>query len=330
MARTSFTFPLTAAQQRTLTELLNTGNYRPVTVPHAVVAVRTPDFSVALYRSGKCLIQGAGAEDFVTFVMEPQVLQQAELGYEKILHPEATSAHMGIDESGKGDFFGPMVIAAAYVDEALAEPMQAMGVRDSKAIGSDAKAIEIGNALRRLLGRRYTVIRIGPRAYNKLYSRMRNINLMLGWGHAKAIEELLEIIPDCPRAISDQFGSEQQVRRALGERGRRIELVQRHKAESDLAVAAASIIARHEFLNALSAMSAQYGLKIPKGASAAVQTTAVELVRQRGPEVLVDTVKCHFKTTDTVLATAGATRAALGPEGQAVSRPYAGRPRRKG
>lgn len=327
-SRTSFTFALTAPQQSLLSEVLTTGNYRPAEVPHARIAVRSPDCSITLFKSGKCLIQGKGAEEFVTFVMEPMVLGQAQLGYERVLNPEATSPHMGIDESGKGDFFGPMVIAAAYVDEELATVMQQMGVRDSKTITSDDKAMAMGRELRRLLGRRFAVVRIGPRAYNRLYGRMRNINLMLGWGHARAIEDLLNVIPDCPRAISDQFGSEQQVRRALGERGKRIELIQRHKAESDLAVAAASIIAREEFLRGLASMSAEYGMKIPKGASAQVQATARELARLRGAAVLVDVAKCHFKTTDTILAAVGETRAALGPDGQAVSRPYAGRPRR--
>ncbi len=317
---TSFTFKLNHEQQQSLVQLLRAGNYRPAEIPHTIVAARGPDFGVSLYTSGKCLIQGKGAQEFVLFVMEPSVLGNATIGYEKILNPEATSAHMGIDESGKGDFFGPMVIASAFVDESLAGKMQSMGVRDSKTITSDAKAMAMGRELRTLLGRRFSVVKIGPRAYNRLYSKMRSVNKLLAWGHARAIENLLEAIPDCPRAISDQFGDEKIVKRALMEKGRAIELVQRHKAESDLAVAAASIIAREGFLRSLADMVVQYGLKIPKGASEAVRAAAVELARQRGPAILLDTVKCHFKTTDQVLAELKETRAILGPEGQAVSR----------
>lgn len=318
---TSFTFKLTAPQQQTLVRLLRDGNYRPAEVPHTIVAVRGPDFGVSVYTSGKCLIQGKGAQEFVLFVMEPQVLGTAGLGYEKVLNPEATSPHMGIDESGKGDFFGPMVIAGAYVDDTLAETMKTMGVRDSKTITSDAKAMSMGAELRRLLGHRFSIVKVGPRAYNRLYAKMRSVNTLLAWGHARAIENLLEAVPDCPRAISDQFGNAKQVERALMQKGRSIELIQRHKAESDLAVAAASIIAREGFLRGLADMSRDLDLKIPKGASDAVRAAAVELARRRGPEILIDTVKCHFKTTDAVLAELKTTRSVLGPEGQAVSRP---------
>jgi ribonuclease HIII len=319
--RTSFTFPLDPGQQRRLLSILRQGNYRPMAVEHAQHAVQAEDCSVVLYKSGKCLVQGKGSADFVTFVMEPMVLGAAQLGYEDILNPAGIQDHMGIDESGKGDFFGPIVIAAAFVDESLAKPMRAMNVRDSKRITSDSKALDMGRDLRRLLGRRFSIVKIGPEAYNRLYARMRNVNTLLGWGHARAIENLLAAVPGCPRAVSDQFGSKQQVERALMKNGRRIELVQRHKAESDLAVAAASILAREAFLRALFDLSKLHGLDIPKGASEAVREAAVKLARKAGPRILLQTAKCHFKTTDAVLAELKLTREALGPEGMAVSRP---------
>jgi ribonuclease HIII len=322
-APTSFTYPLTEAQQARLARLLAEGNYEPLSVPHARCAGRTRDCNVVLYQSGKCLVQGAGAADFVTFVLEPLVLQQAGLGYEDLLHPEAVSPHAGVDESGKGDFFGPLVVASAYVDPSLAKAMRAMNVRDSKRITSDDKALDMGRDLRRLLGRRYSVVRIGPRAYNRLYARMRNVNRLLGWGHARSLENLLQAVPDCPRAVSDQFGSKQQVERALMKRGRRIELVQRPRAESDLAVAAASIIAREGFLRALQELSQPYGLAFPKGASDAVREAAVQLVRKAGPAALLETAKCHFKTTDAVLKALDLRRSDLPPEGRVVSKPPA-------
>jgi ribonuclease HIII len=319
--RTSFTYTLTAAQEQALVDILQQGNYRPTPVPHTRIAADGDDCRIAVYKSHKCLIQGRGAEEFVSFVMEPLVLQRAELGYEDVLNPEAVQPHMGVDESGKGDFFGPLVVVGAYVDPELAETMRDMQVRDSKTITSDTKALDMGRELRGLLGRRYSVVKIGPEAYNRLYARMRNVNTLLGWAHARAIENLLEAVPDCPRAISDQFGSKSQVERALMKKGRSIELVQRPKAESDLAVAAASVIARELFLRSLNDLAKQHGVPFLKGASAGVQDCAKELVRKHGPQILIRTAKCHFKTTDQVLASAGSSRAALGPDGQAVSRP---------
>ena len=320
MQKNSFTFPLSAAQQETLLDILDTGNFRPMTVPYARRAVEGPDCNIVLYESGKCVVQGKGAQDWVTFTLEPQVLLEAKLGYEKELNPEATAPHMGIDESGKGDFFGPIVIAAAYVDPNLARAFQTLNVRDSKTISSDRKAEEMAAQIRSLLNGRFAIVSIGPRAYNRLYTKIGNVNRLLAWGHARAIENLLDIVPDCPRALSDQFGPTRQIQQALLKKGRSIQLDQRTKAESDPAVAAASILARAAFLDGLKQLHKQYGIKIPKGASPQVREAAVEIVKKHGPQALLDCAKCHFKTTDQVLEAAGSARAALGPEGQAKSR----------
>lgn len=328
MQKTSFTFKLTEEQQIVLTELLRTGNYVPVEVPHSLVAVQGPDCRISLYKSGKCLVQGGGAQEWVTFTLEPYVLLEARLGYEEVLNPELTQPHMGIDESGKGDFFGPMVIAAAFVNKPLARAFAEKGVRDSKTVTSDKKAEDMARDIRNMLGDRYALVTIGPRAYNRLYASMRSVNNILAWGHARAIENLLEKVPDCPRAISDQFGPKRQIEQALMKKGRSIELIQRPKAESDPAVAAASILARAGFLAALRKMGEQYEIEIPKGASDRVRSVAEELIAKRGPEILLDTVKCHFRTTDAVLQAVGKDRSVLGPEGQAVSKPYERRPKK--
>jgi ribonuclease HIII len=151
---------------------------------------------------------------------------------------------------------------------------------------------------------------------------MRSVNSLLAWGHARAIENLLDAVPDCPRAVADQFGPKRQIEQALMKKGRSIELEQRPKAESDLAVAGASILARAAFLLALQKMAAKYDLKIPKGASARVIESAQALVEKEGPNVLLEAAKCHFKTTDKVLDGMGKSRADLAPEGQVVSKPY--------
>jgi ribonuclease HIII len=319
--KTSFTFKLTDEQQILLTELLRRGNYRPVTKEYTIIAVETDDYNVALYTSGKCLVQGKGAQDFVTFVLEPKVLETVRLGYEEMLNPLAYAPHMGVDESGKGDFFGPLVIASAYSDNALAKAMLAMGVKDSKNISSDKRALELGRDVRKLLGKRFSVVLIGPEAYNRLYSKMRSVNSILAWGHARAIENLLANVPDCPRAISDQFGDQREVARALMSKGRKIELVQRHRAEEDVAVAAASILARAAFLHTLQQMGASYEIKLPKGASAAVIAAGQALAEKHGAPALLKTAKCHFRTTDQVLEKMALRRDALGPAGAATSNP---------
>ena len=310
--KNSYTIPLTPAQLAEAARLLREGNYRLRKVEHTVAAAEGEDCQIALYKSGKCLVQGRGAADWITFVLEPEVLHEARLGYEDVLNPEANAPHMGVDESGKGDFFGPLVIAAAYVDEAIAKDLKAMNVRDSKSITSDKAALDLAKKIRERLGDRFAVVSIGPAAYNRLYATMNSVNRILAWGHARAIENLLETVPDCPRALSDQFGPEQQIQRALQQKGRKIKLEQRHKAESDIAVAAASILARAGFLTALAKLGEQVAVKLPKGASEAVKAAAGEIVKKRGGAALLETAKCHFKTTDDVLGPLGRTRAGEG------------------
>lgn len=321
--RMSYSCKLTETQREKLQQLLATGNYRSVAVPHTVMAVEGPECRVNLYTSGKLLVQGKGTEDFVMFVLEPQILLQATLGYEEVLHPEHTAAHMGIDESGKGDYFGPLVTASAYVDPVLAKAMAQMGVKDCKKL-TDKQVFAIGAKLRGLLGRnRYALVAIGPETYNRLYAKIRNINRLLSWAHARCIENLLDTVPSCPRAVADQFGAKHLIERALMQKGRSIVLEQHHKAESDIAVAAASVLAREGFLYALQRLGKEHGVTLQKGASDAVRQTAIALVRQHGPAFLLKIAKCHFRTTDAVLAAAGSARAALGPEGAVVSQSMA-------
>ncbi len=321
-APTSLTIPLNAEQQEQLCDVLRGGNYRLVQVPHARIAAESERCRIALFgKSGKCLVQGKGASEFVEFVLEPHVLGEARLGYETVIDPRVAEAHMGVDESGKGDYFGPMIIAAAYVDADLCEKLREMDVKDSKRYTSEKRLLEVAAGLRRLLGRRFSIVPIGPAAYNRLYRQMRSVNAILAWGHARAIENLLEAVPDCPRAISDQFGNASQVKKALMQKGRGIELEQRPRAESDPAVAAASILARAAFVYAIKKLEELYGVPFKKGASAAVRESAVRLVAAYGPEILVKTAKCHFRTTDMVLEEAGSHRSVLGPDGQAVSKP---------
>ena len=326
--QTSFTFVLAPEQREILEMLLRTGNYRPKEVPYTVVAVEAPSWkcNVNLYTSGKCLVQGRGAQEFVQNVLEPMVLGEAVVGYEDVRDPRQFEPHMGVDESGKGDFFGPLCIAAAYTNEDLVQPLRDLGVRDSKRIASDDQALRIAAGIRRLLGpSRYAVVRIGNATYNRLYAKMHSVNRLLSWGHARVIENLLAGVPSCPRAISDQF-DRNGIQRALMKNGRAIELEQHPRAEADIAVAAASILAREAFLLALRQMSETHGGQtFPKGASPQVRAAGEALVRARGPASLLEVAKCHFRTTDAVLAATGHSRAELPPEGRVVSQPTEGR-----
>lgn len=308
MNTNSFTYKLNNEQQTAVKKILQSPKYVPTSVPHTQIAVSLPDCRINLYTSGKLLVQGKAAQEWITFTLEPEVLKEAILGYEDFHDPEAFQPHMGIDESGKGDFFGPLVIASAYVDEQLVDKLREMGVRDSKKISSDNVALNMARDIRKLLGDRCAMVTIGPRSYNRMYAKIRNVNKMLAWGHARAIENLLEKVPECPRALSDKFGPTHQIERALFEKGKKIQLDQRTKAESDPAVAAASILARAGFVYALRKMGKEYGMEIPKGASDKVRREAEKLVADKGPGILLETAKCHFQTTDKVLAEVGYSR----------------------
>ena len=211
---------------------------------------------------------------------------------------------IGTDESGKGDYFGPLVAAGVYVDASIASKLASWGVADSKKL-SDSKNIALASKILPLCEGKTVIIEIPPERYNALYeqfkSENKNLNMLLAWGHAKAIEELLEKTP-CDNAISDQFADERFILNKLQEKGRRLNLIQMHRAEQNIAVAAASVIARARFLERLSHLSAQYRVELPKGASGEVIIAAKKLVRKYGNEILRRTAKLHFKTTTSVLS----------------------------
>lgn len=213
--------------------------------------------------------------------------------------PHHAIERIGIDESGKGDYFGPLVIAAVFVDATTQGELKLMEVRDSKKI-SDGRILEMAPDIKTICP--HSVIAIGPQKYNELYAKIKNLNRLLAWGHAKALENLLERV-SCERAISDQFGNERLILNALQDKGRKIVLEQRTKAESDLAVAAASILARAEFLLRLKRLSGEVGTTLPKGASPAVELAAKMIVKKHGRDRLGTVAKLHFKTTQAVLAT---------------------------
>lgn len=198
---------------------------------------------------------------------------------------------IGVDESGKGDFFGPLVIAGVLVEKSQLPAMAELEVRDSKTI-SDNKILAIAERIKKLC--LHNLVVINPEKYNQLYGKIRNLNKLLGWGHAKVIENILAE-GKAEAALSDKFGHERFIIDNLQEEGRKIKMIQRVRGEAHPAVAAASILARAEFLRRMAMMSSYYQLEFPRGASAKVDQAGRGLVKSSGRDILVKVAKVHFK-----------------------------------
>ena len=299
---TSFTLPLSSDQAERLRQLLVDQGFEFISRPYMLFSARKGKLSIAVYEKGpKVVIQGKETEDFVKFELEPKITGEARLGYEEVLQPAMFEPHFGIDESGKGDFFGPLVVAGVFVDRTIARQLLDLGVMDSKRISSDQRIMHLADSIRHTPGVSSNVVLIGPEKYNELYQRFANLNDLLGWGHARVIENLLLERPDCPRALSDKFANERVVQRALLTAGQKINVEQRTKAESDIAVAAASILARERFVGWLDRKGKELGITLPKGVSAGVKAAARGLIAKHGEEMLARVAKMHFRTSAEVL-----------------------------
>lgn len=302
----SHTVALTDEQAEKLHKLLVDQEFKFASRPYTICFAQKPNLTVAVYEKGpKAVIQGKGTREFIEFILEPEILGEARLGYEELHHPDRFTPHFGIDESGKGDFFGPLVIAGVYVDLEIARLLLEAGIRDSKSIGSDAQIRKFAEIVRATPGLISDVVIIPPGKYNPLYKKIGNLNRLLAWGHARVIENLCDRRPDCPAALSDQFANPRVLERALMKKGRKITLRQQTKAESDYAVAAASILAREKFINWIDDAEKTWGVKFPKGASIAVLEAARTLVRSHGEMALHETAKLHFKTAGQALENSG-------------------------
>lgn len=206
---------------------------------------------------------------------------------------------IGTDESGKGDYFGPLVAVAAYVDMETAPLLLNLGVKDSKKI-SDNKILELSQKIISIIRGKCAIIEIAPETYNNLYEQFKkerkNLNTLLAWGHAKAIEQVLGIV-ECNLAVADKFADERFIMNKLQEKGRRIKLIQMVRAEQNIAVAAASVLARARFLEKLKKLSDEFRISLPKGASKEVVSAGKQFIRMYGVNNLRKVAKLHFKTT---------------------------------
>jgi len=207
-------------------------------------------------------------------------------------------SYIGVDESGKGDYFGPLVIASVYIGPENQTQLENLQILESKRI-ADNRAIHLAERIKAATAT--SVVVIGPEKYNELYSKIKNLNRLLGWGHARVIENILEKTA-CDTAISDQFGDEKFIKDSLMKKGQGVLLYQTPRAERFLAVAAASVLARAAFLNYLAKLSAQYGVNLPKGASNLVDRAGRQYADRYSLEELNLVAKMHFKNTKKIQA----------------------------
>ena len=293
----TFSAPLNAEQAEKLRALLRERGFTFAEKPYTLFFAQREKVSVAVYEKGpKVLVQGRGVEDFVKFELEPSVFGEARLGYEEVHSPEMFEPHFGVDESGKGDFFGPLVIAGVYVERVSARKLLDTGVQDSKRISSDARIRALAKEIRQIARDGVDVVAIGPRRYNELYKKFGNLNSLLGWGHARVIENLLARKPDCPRSLSDKFADARVIENALMSHGKGIKIEQRTRAETDIAVAAASIVARDAFISWLDRKGKELGVRLGRGVSEEIKNTAAAIVKKHGSAILSEVAKTHFRT----------------------------------
>ncbi|MDY0001597.1 MAG: ribonuclease HIII [Polyangia bacterium] len=296
----SQTFSLDPLNEPKLRAVLIEAGFALEDAPHAFWRGRGPGCIATMYRSGKLVLQGVNAPTLAAVLglaaaepPEPEPARSAAIALAK--HPEPKpDAWIGSDEVGKGDYFGPLVVVAARVERDQVPLLMELGVADSKTLG-DSRMTSIAKDLRRLVPHRSVVV--SPEAYNRLHSQLGNLNFLLAWAHSRALEDLLAEAP-ATYALVDRFADERVLRRRLGEAARRIQVEQRPKAEEDPAVAAASILARTEFLRRMEALSREAGFTLPRGAGPPVIAAGRRLLAEKGMEALGRFAKVHFRTTE--------------------------------
>lgn len=269
--------------------------------PYAFWEIRNKDFVATFYNSGKFVVQGKDinilldglSTEFDNFKGKGSQQKSLNLSIAQPLNGAPLGEpYIGTDESGKGDFFGPLVVAGVLVNEENAEAFKKLGIKDSKKL-KDKQILELAYEIKK--DAITSVVVIGNEKYNELYVKFKNLNKLLAWGHARVIENILEK-QHCEYALSDKFGDESLILNALMAKGQTIKLEQRVRAESDIAVAAASILARATFVQHILDLESFYGCKFPKGCNDGVKDAARDFIKQFGRQRLKEVCKAHFKT----------------------------------
>lgn len=255
--------------------------------PHTHFQAKSSSVSCCLYLSGKLTVQGQGAEEFIDFILTPY-LHSSQEDFE---------SHMGSDEAGKGDFFGPLCVSAVYVSEESLFVLKQLGVKDSKEM-SDSRILAIAKEIEEATVNQ--TICLFPETYNRVYKRFGNLNRLMAWAHFEVLHKV-SLKTGCLKALVDQFAHESLMDRVVSHKESPLILEQRTKAESDIAVAAASILARASFLEGLKKLEDELAVSLPKGASSAVLQAGLRIASDRGKETLDKVCKTHFKTYETIM-----------------------------
>ena len=253
---------------------------------------KTNTFQAIYYTSGKLLIQGKNIENIAIEI--DKILGINSCFEQPNLTDFNQEKYIGTDESGKGDFFGPLVVAGVQADKDNKQKFIDLGIKDSKKL-DDKKILMLANQIK--ANSVHSVVVITPVKYNELYFKFNNLNKLLAWGHARAIENILEKSP-CNYALADKFGDESLIKNALMQKGRSIVLNQMVRAESDIAVAAASVLARAEFVKRMQELELKYELQLSKGASDKVIEQAKTFISKYSFGRLNEIAKMHFKTVN--------------------------------
>jgi ribonuclease HIII len=301
----SYTVKLDDGQMEKLRGVLDRRGWTPFEVAYARFAFRGPDCNVTAYTSGKAVIAGKGTEDFVLHTLEAEVTQAAKLGYDDVLHPDWFEPHAGLDESGKGDLFGPVVAATVIAAPPAIQDWIQAGVKDSKRL-AESQIIKLDQLIRGTAGAVVRTCYCGMPKYNELMARPNaNLNRLLAWQHATALAQALEQ-RRVPWGLLDQFSKQPLTQRELQRKGvGEFDLRMRTKAEEDPVVAAASVAARAEYVRQMNALSKRFGAKLQKGAGPLAKAQAAEIVRRLGARALGEFAKLHFRTAYEVVAEAG-------------------------
>ncbi len=256
---------------------------------------RSPNGTVGImYTSGKLVFQGK--EDLTSLVSSIKKIEEEEGVVEEF------TSHLGVDEVGKGDYFGPLVVVSCFVTKDFYKKIKLLGFADSKKF-SDKKISSLFNMVKDYPYYYSSIVR--PEEYNGLVKEYKNVSILLAKQHSlvieKGLKDLKEKNIDCAYVVIDQFSSSKsRVINELGELGNSVRLIQHHKGESDIVVAAASIIARGIFVQEWESMNSKYSFEFPKGASNVIEQ-AKEFVQRYGREELSRVAKIGFKTTKQVL-----------------------------
>ena len=304
-AITTYTIKLDDAQMEKLRAAVAAKNWEEVEVPYARFAFKGPKVNVTAYTSGKVVVAGKETEDFVQNIIEAGVTGAPKLGYDEVLHPDWFEPHAGLDESGKGDLFGPVVAATVIAGKEAVLAWQAAGVRDSKTV-VDTQILKLDELIRATPGVVVETRYMEMGEYNRVMARpYASLNRLLAQHHADALDAALKK-KWVPRGLLDQFSKEPLVQRALKKKGlERFDLQMRTKAEEDPVVAAASIVARAEFVRLMRGLSREFGDKLQKGAGAPAKAQARVLIDKFGARALGRFAKLHFRTCYEVVSAAG-------------------------